>query len=226
MENLFDSIFNGSITAPTFLIMIASSLLTGLALSFLMSFKMHTSKRFFIINSILPSVVAMIVALVNNIAAGLAIAGAFSLVRFRSAQGSSEEIGSIFIGVACGLTFGMGYIAYGVIFALVMALIYIGLTYLPIFTHKAAQAEKVIRITVPEDLNYDEEFADIFAHYTKEHELIRVKTIDMGSLFRLEFRVRMKNPDEVKVMIDELREKNGNLEIQFMPYSLYENTTL
>ena len=226
MEHFFDSIFGDGITIGPFIAMVAVSLVTGFGLSFLMSFKMHSSKRFFIINSILPTVVAMIVALVNNIAAGLAIAGAFSLVRFRSAQGSSEEIGSVFISVACGLAFGMGYLAYGAIFAIVMAGIYLGLTYLPVFNHKSAQAEKVIRITIPENLDYQEEFKETFAKYTREQELIKVKTIDMGSLFRLDFRVRMKDPKQIKEFIDELREKNGNLEIQITPYSLYETNNL
>lgn len=226
MENFFNSIFGDGVTIGTFLAMVGVSLVTGFGVSFLMSFKMHSTKRFFIINSVLPTVVAMIVSLVNNIAAGLAIAGAFSLVRFRSAQGSSEEIGTVFISVACGLAFGMGYLAYGVIFAIVMAGIYLGLTFLPIFNHKTAQAEKVVRITIPENLDYQEAFAGIFEQYTKEHELIRVKTIDMGSLFRIEYRIRMKNPDDIKKMVDEMREKNGNLEIQVTPYSLYEINNL
>ena len=226
MQNFFDSIFKDGVTIGTFIAMVAVSIVVGFGMSFLMSFKMHSTKRFFIINSILPTVVAMIAALVNNIAAGLAIAGAFSLVRFRSAQGSSEEIGSVFISVACGLTLGMGYLAYGVIFAIVMGGIYIALTFLPVFNHKSAQAEKVLRITIPEDLDYQEAFGAILEQYSTEHELIRIKSIDMGSMFRIEYRVKMKNPDDIKRMIDEIRAKNGNLEIQVTPYAYYEVNNL
>ena len=219
MENLFKSIFNNSITVGAFFIMVGVSLATGLVISFILSFRMQSTKRFFISNAIMPAIVAMVIALVNgNIGAGIAVAGAFGLVRYRSAQGTSEEIGSIFISVATGLAFGMGYIAYGIVFGILMALFYLLLTYLPIFTHKEQASTRLVRITIPEDLNYEEAFEEIFNHFTKEHEYLRVKTSDMGSLYKLDVRVVLKNVKEVKEMIDEIRQRNGNMDVSCQTY--------
>ncbi len=218
--DFFGSIFNdSSITVATFFIMLAVSLAVGLLISFLMSFKMHSSKRFFISNAITPSVVAMVIALVNgNIGVGVAVAGAFGLVRYRSAQGTSEEIGAIFISVASGLAFGMGYLAYGAIFSVLVTLIYIGFTYLPIFNHKGQNLYKIVRVTIPEDLDYTEALDPIFKHYGSEFEYLKVKTSDMGSLYKLEVKVKLKSELEGKKMLDEIRQKNGNLEVALTPF--------
>ena len=219
MDNFFGTIFTESMTVTTFFIMVGVSLLTGLLLSFIMSFKMHSSKRFFISNAITPAVVAMVIALVNgNIGVGVAVAGAFGLVRYRSAQGTSEEIGAIFISVAAGLAFGMGYLAYGVIFTVVITLAYLGLTYLPIFDHKDQNLYKLIRVTIPEDLDFEEAFEEIFKHYGSEHEYLKVKTSDMGSLYKIEVKIKMKNSSEGKAMLDEIRQKNANLEVSLAPF--------
>lgn len=219
MENFFDTVLSGSMTVGIFFLIVGVALVSGLVTSFIMSFKMKTSKRFFITNTILPAVVALVIALVNgSIGAGLAVAGAFGLVRFRSTNGTAEEIGSIFISVASGFAFGMGYLAYGAIISILFALVYIGLSYLNIWKHKG-NTEMLLRITVPEDLNYGDAFEDTLAHFTKEHELIRVKTTNMGSLFKLSYRIRMKNDAEQKEFLDEIRERNGNLEVMVMPYA-------
>ncbi len=220
MENLFNSIFDNSVTVQSFLIMLVSSLLTGLVISFLMSLKMHSSKRFFISNAIMPSVVAMVICFANgNIGVAVAVGGAFGLVRFRSAQGTSEEIGALFISVASGIAFGMGYIAYGVLFSIIVALIYIGLTYLPIFTHKDQSLYKLVKVTISEDVNYEEVFEDVLKRFGSEYEYLKVRTSDMGSLYKLDIKIKMKDAKEVKEMLDEIRIRNGNLEVAALPYS-------
>lgn len=222
MENFFNSIFSGTLQVGPFFLMVGVSLAVGILYSYLVSFKVKSSPRFYIITAILPTIIAMIIALVNgNIGTGIAIAGAFSLIRFRSAQGSSEEIGTIFITMASGLAFGMGYLAYGAIFMIVMGLVYLGLTYLPIFSHKKANQERMLQITIPEDLNYHDVFEDILNHYTSFHELLKAKTTNMGSMYKLSYKIKLKNPKEEKEMIDELRVKNGNLDIAVETYETY-----
>lgn len=219
MENLFNSIFQDGVNVISFMIMLGVSVVSGLAISFIMSFKMHSSKRFFISNAIMPAVVAMVICFANgNIGVAVAVGGAFGLIRFRSVQGTSEEIGSIFISVACGIAFGMGYIAYGVMFAVLLALIYIGLTYLPIFTHKEQENYKLIKITIPEDLNYEEAFEELFKQYGSEHEYVKVRTSDMGSLYKLDVKIKMNDTKNIKNLLDDIRTRNGNMEVAALPF--------
>jgi len=224
MEYLFSSIFNDSLdTTVAFIIMVAVALVVGILDSFIISFRMRSNKRFYIANSIIPAIVSLIIALVNsNLGVGLAVAGAFGLVRFRSAQGNSEEIAAIFISSAIGLAFGTGYLAYGVIAGLGLSLAFVGFSFLPIFQHKSQDYEKLVKITVPEDLNYDEAFEEIFTHYLKEVELLKVKTSDMGSLYRLEYRAKFKNTGDLKTFIDEVRERNANLDVAVLSYQIGE----
>lgn len=224
MEHLFGSIFNDSLdTTVAFIIMVAVALVVGILDSFIISFRMRSNKRFYIANSIIPAIVSLIIALVNsNLGVGLAVAGAFGLVRFRSAQGNSEEIAAIFISSAIGLAFGTGYLAYGVIAGLGLSLAFVGFSFLPIFQHKSQDYEKLVKITVPEDLNYDEAFEEIFTHYLKEVELLKVKTSDMGSLYRLEYRAKFKNTGDLKTFIDEVRERNANLDVAVLSYQIGE----
>lgn len=224
MEYLFNSIFNDSLdTTVAFIIMVVVALVVGILDSFIISFRMRSNKRFYIANSIIPAIVSLIIALVNsNLGVGLAVAGAFGLVRFRSAQGNSEEIAAIFISSAIGLAFGTGYLAYGVIAGLGLSLAFVGFSFLPIFQHKSQDYEKLVKITVPEDLNYDEAFEEIFTHYLKEVELLKVKTSDMGSLYRLEYRAKFKNTGDLKTFIDEVRERNANLDVAILSYQIGE----
>lgn len=222
MENIFDSIFSDTITAGSIFLMVGIALVSGIVISLIMSLRLRSSKGFFITCALLPAVVGMIIALVNGYigtGVGIAIAGAFGLVRFRSAQGKAEEIALLFISAAMGFAFGAGYVAYGAIFGIIMAIIYDLLTFLPLYNHKYFAKEKLLKITIPESLNYPEVFSTSFDHYLRESELVAVKTTGMGSMFKLSYRIIMKNPLEEKEMIDELRTKNGNLEISLLPYS-------
>ena len=153
----------------------------------------------------------------------MAIGGAFALVRFRSAPGSADEMASIFITMASGVAFGMGYLAYGALILLVLAVVYVLMTYLPIFEHKNKVDDRMLKITIPESLDYSDVFNSTFSKYLSEYESVGVKTTDMGSMFKLSFRVKMKNQNEEKALIDELRVLNGNLEIQLLPYEHQTN---
>ena len=217
---MFDSIFTTSnITVAQFFTMAGAALAAGLLYAWIMSFKIRSTKRFFLVNAILPFIIATVITFVSgNIGAGVAFGGAFALIRFRSAQGTAEELASILIAMCGGVAFGMGYLGYGVVILVSMALIYLGVSCLPIFEHKSGAAEKLLKVTIPESLDYAEVFNDTFDHYLKECENVGVKTTGMGSMFRLSFRIRMKDPKEEKAFIDELRTKNGNLEIAVLPY--------
>lgn len=221
MENFFESVFPSTgVTPATYFMMAGIALLCGILFSFIMSFKVRAHKRFFLVNAILPVTIGTVICFVNgNIGAGIAVGGAFALVRFRSAQGTADEIAAILITMASGIAFGMGYLAYGAIGLIALALIYVGLTYLPIFNHAALESEKLLKVTVPESLDYSGIFDDTFAHFTKNAELVETKTVNMGSMFRLSYNVKLKNPKEEKEFIDEIRIKNANLEISLLPYT-------
>ena len=218
---MFDSIFTDSMNVESFFIMLGAAILSGLLASFIMSLALHSSKRFFVTSTIMPAVIAIIVAFVNGqnvgLGAGVAIGGAFGLTRFRSAQGTSEEIGAILITAASGIAFGMGYIAYGVISAVALAALVAVLTKFNVFSSKAIAKEKLVRITIPEDLNYEEVFKNTFEKYTNSFEYTLVKTSDMGSLYKLTVKVKMKDVKDIKDMIDEIRQKNANMEVAVLP---------
>lgn len=221
---MFDSIYTSIVTPSQFFIMAAASLATGFLYSWMMSFRVRSTKRFFTVTAMIPFVVAAVITFVNgNIGAGVAIGGAFSLIRFRSAQGSADEIASILVAMGSGIAFGMGYIAYGVIILLAMAVIFLLLSFVNLFDHKGMAADQLLRITIPESLEYNGTFDDIFAHYLKKVENAGVKTTGMGSMFRLSYKVQMKDPSEEKAFIDELRTKNGNLEVALLPYTETQN---
>lgn len=221
---MFDSIYSASVTSAQFFLMAGVALLSGFVYSWLMSFRIRSTKRFFVVCAFIPFIVASVITFVNgNIGAGVAIGGAFSLIRFRSAQGSSEEIVAILIAMGSGIAFGMGYIAYGIIILIGLSVLFFIVSLIPIFSHKSMTSDKLLRITIPESLEYHDVFEDTFKHYLKEYENVGIKTTGMGSMFRLSFRIRMKNPNEEKAMIDELRTKNGNLEIAITPYEGIQN---
>lgn len=219
---MFDSIFNNDSISSVlqFFIMIGVSLISGFIYAYIISFRIKSTKRFFIVNAILPTIVGAILSFVNgNLGVGIAIGGAFALIRFRSAPGSSDEIASIFITMAAGVAFGMGYLAYGAIILIGLGLLYVLLTYLKIFDHKNKEEDRLLKVTIPESLDYNDVFNNTFNEYLKEYESVGVKTTGMGSMFKLYFRIKMKNSNDEKKLIDEIRTLNGNLEIQLLPYT-------
>ncbi|MDE6618021.1 MAG: DUF4956 domain-containing protein [Clostridiales bacterium] len=183
-------------------------------LAFMTYYGSRSSKSFFVTTALLPAAVATIIILINgNIGAGITVAGAFTLVRFRSAQGTAKEICIIFVSMVAGLAYGMGYLAYGAIFAVVAGACLMLCTRFRLWERKPNAKEKTLRITIPEDLDYTTVFDDLFSKYTVSHELIQAKSADLGSVFRLTYNLTLKDPSQEKAFIDELRVRNGNLEI-------------
>lgn len=209
---MLNSIIGSEITLSAFFICTAVSLLLGLGAAAVCMFKNCCSQSFAIALAILPAVVQTIITLVNgNIGAGVAVAGAFGLVRFRSAPGTAREIGVIFLAMAIGLATGMGYVVLAAVFFVIVAGVLLLLSALHF--GESDRAERVLRITIPENLDYDGLFDDLFATYTKTHTLEKVKTANMGTLYELQYRVTFREPEVPKLFLDEVRCRNGNLNI-------------
>lgn len=202
------------IAVSDFLLCVGCSLLIGLFLAAVYMYRTRCTKSFVATLALLPAVVCVVIMMVNgNVGAGVAVAGAFSLVRFRSVPGSAKEIGAIFLAMGTGLVAGMGYLGYAFLFALVLGSVSWLYTYLNFGNSKSSALHRTLTITIPENLNYTDAFTEIFDRFTSEHELIRVKTTNLGSLFRLTYNLTLLDGDEEKEMIDQLRCRNGNLEI-------------
>jgi hypothetical protein len=205
-------ISGGEITLSSFFICMAVSLVLGLGAALLAMYRSKCSRSFILTLVLLPSVVQLIIMLVNgNIGAGVAVAGAFGLIRFRSAPGSAKEIGLVFLATAIGLATGMGYVVIAAVFFVIFAMVWLSLTALG-FGAGAAD-ERELRITIPENLDYDGLFDDLFQTYTSSAELERVKTTNMGTLYELSYKVVLRDPNKTKAFLDELRVRNGNLSI-------------
>ncbi len=217
---MFASIYSSSVTASEFFLMAAVAVLCGAAYAWIMARRVRSTKRFFVVVAMIPFIVGAVITFVNgNIGTGVAIGGAFSLIRFRSAPGSADEIAAILAAMGAGIAFGMGYLFYGVVILLGLALLYLLLVSLNLFESRPMQTERLLKVTVPESLEYTDMFDDVFAQYLKSAERLGVKTTGMGSMFRLSFLVRLKDAKEEKAFIDALRTRNGNLEISLLPYS-------
>lgn len=224
---MFDSIFKNETSAGLIALMALAALISGFIYSYINSFKIRASKGVFITMSIMPLLVSLGVSVMAmfltdsssaNIARIATIGIALGLIRFRSVNGTAEEILLLLGTVISGFIFGLGYIAYGAIAMLLISLLFVLLSTAPIFKNKRFSKEKLLKITIPESLNYTDIFNETFNHYLKENEIVEVKTTGMGSMFKLSYRVVLKNPLEEKELIDEIRIKNGNLEITIMPY--------
>ena len=206
-RGIFDSDLTNVISVTDFFLCIGTALLIGLIFAGMYIYRTRSSKSFVVTLALLPATVCMVIMMVNgNVGAGVAVAGAFSLVRFRSAPGSAKEIGAIFLAMAAGLITGMG-------FSVIMAVIYIIYTELERKSKDRGALYKTLHITIPEDLDYDEVFEEIFKEYTSEFELTQVKTTNMGSMFRLTYNITLLGSASVKEMLNKLRCRNGNLEI-------------
>lgn len=214
------------------LIIIAITFVISMVFTLLVSLKMRGTKSFFITSSLMPVIVAAVISMVsiflNDTSSGAVriatIAVALGLIRFRSVNGRAEELLLLFAGIAIGLISGLGYVVFAAIFALLVAILYLTLTSLKLFDGKRFTNEKLLKITIPESLEYDEAFDDTFTKFLKKNELVEVKTTGMGSLYRLSYRIELKDAKQDKTFIDELRIKNGNLEISILPYMGEEKT--
>lgn len=213
-KGLFDTSTSVTISITDFLLCVGVALVLGVFLAVVYAVKSRYTKSFLITLGILPAVVCIVIMMVNgNVGAGVAVAGAFSLVRFRSAAGTAKEIAVIFLAMAAGLVCGMGYLAYAALFTFIIGVIFLALQFIKIPQSKSVLKQKTLRITIPEDLDYTSIFNDIFDKYTTEYKLTNVKTSNMGSLFKLTYHLTEKDIAKEKEMIDQLRIRNGNLEI-------------
>ncbi len=211
---MLSSILGSEITVSTFLICSAVSIVLGIGTALLFGYKSKASKSFLITLALLPLVVQTVIMLVNgNLGAGVAVAGAFSLIRFRSATGSAREIGAVFTAMAIGLATGMGYVLLAALFLAILAVFLIVLT--AVNFGGSAEQERMLKITIPESLDYEGLFDDLFAKYTRSAELEQVKTTNMGTLYELRYRVRLAGETGIKEFMDELRCRNGNLTVSF-----------
>lgn len=226
LNELFTSISStdaaSSIDVGGFIISILASLVLGAAIAAAYAYKSKYSKTFIMTLVIMPAVVAMVIMMVNgSIGTGIAVAGAFSLVRFRSVPGSAKEIGAIFMAMGTGLATGMGYIAFAALFVVILSIVNMALTASPIGEQKTS--ERTLTITIPEDLDYEGVFDDLFEEYTTNHVLNRVKTTNMGSMFKLTYDIDLKTDVSEKAFIDEIRCRNGNLEITMSKQAKFGN---
>lgn len=217
-NSIFQSVLDSSsetLDVSGFIICIGVSILIGIFLAFMYAFRTKYTKSFVITLAMLPAVVCTVIMMVNgNIGAGVAVAGTFSLVRFRSVPGSARDIGSIFMAMAAGLIAGMGYLGFAILFTLIMGIALMVFTNVPFEMGKKRDAiDKTLKITIPEDLDYYSVFDDTFEQYTTEHSLVSSKTTNMGSMFKLIYNISLKDPSKEKEFVDALRCQNGNLEI-------------
>lgn len=222
-RGLFDTDMTKVITPSDFLLCVGSALVIGLILAGFYCYRSRYTKGFVATLALLPAVVCVVIIMVNgNVGTGVAVAGAFGLVRFRSAPGSAKEIGAIFLAMGTGLIVGMGYLGYAFLCAVVLG--FAGALYsrLDFGSRKKADLYKTLYITIPEDLDYQDVFEPVLKEYTSECELVQVKTTNLGSLFRLTYHLRFNGTGKEKEMIDKLRCRNGNLEISL---SKQETTT-
>ena len=218
MKDLFRGLFDTSMTSVIevgdFLLCLGTALLLGILIALGYTYKTRYSKSFLLTLALLPAVVCVVIMMVNgNIGAGVAVAGAFSLVRFRSAPGTAKEIATLFLAMGAGLVVGMGYLAYAALFTVILILVLLLYNHVGFGTERNAARYKTVTVTIPEDLDYTAVFDDLFAEFTSSCELLRVKTVNMGSMFRLTYLVTLRDPMREKEMIDAIRCRNGNLEI-------------
>lgn len=213
-RGLFDTDMTHVVSVSDFLICIGGSLLIGLILAVCYMYRTRYTKSFVITLALLPAIVCVVIMMVNgNIGTGVAVAGAFSLVRFRSVPGTAREIGMLFMAMGAGLIAGMGYLGFAVLFSIILCAANMLYETLDFGTGKKSALYKTLHITIPEDLDYTGVFEEIFPVYTARWDLVQVKTTNMGSMFRLTYNIVLKSADVEKAFIDTLRCRNGNLEI-------------
>ena len=213
-RGLFDTALTDTIAPGDFLLCVGVALVLGPLLCAMTLWRSHYSRSLAVTLAILPAVVCVVIMMVNgNVGTGVAVAGAFNLVRFRSAPGSAREIGAIFVAMGAGLIVGMGYLGYGVLFTLVLGGVTLLYNALSLHIKGGDALARTLHITIPEDLDYAGVFDPILAQYARQYTLTQVKTTNMGSLFKLTYDLTLKASDQEKTLMDQLRLRNGNLEI-------------
>ena len=232
MGSLFDLLSTMDKTLIS-LLLVGITLVISTIFTLIASIKLRATKSFFITSILMPVIVSSVISMVSIFLDGTStgavriatIAVALGLIRFRSAPGRAEEMLLLFAGVAIGLISGLGYVAIASIIAAALAGLFVLLSNVKVFSFKRLSEEKLLKVTIPEDLDYNAAFDSILKTYLKSYELVEIKTTGMGSLFRLSYKVELLVKDSEKPLIDELRIKNSNLEISLLPY-VEENKAL
>jgi len=214
-EMLFDAVSgSGNVSPGEYLLLLGAALVMGLVIAWTFTWKTDHTKGFAVMLSLLPAVAATIVLMVSgSLGASVAVAGTFSLVRFRSAPGTAREIGALLMAMTAGLACGMGWPLLAGLFTLTMCLAYTILMRTPFGEPRREELKKTLNVTLPEDLAYADLFADVFETFTTQAQMTQVKTTNLGSLNRLTYNVTLRRAGEEKAFIDALRCRNGNLEI-------------
>ncbi len=212
---MFNSIFDPSASGleiTTALISAAVALGLGLVLALTHMKTSQTTKGFLITLAVLPLLVMAVMIMINgNLGTSIAILGAFSLIRFRSLQGRAKDLLSIFFAMMIGLACGMGHVLFGTVITIIAVIAIILFSYTKFL--EPDRHDKILKIVIPEDMDYDEVFDEIFKKYTSRHNLVRMKTMNMGSLYKLTYDVRIKHGVKEKEFLDEIRVKNMNLKV-------------
>lgn len=206
----FESVITDGIDIKSFLICLGCAFLCGLITAVASAVRSGATKSFLISLVLLPMIVYTVITMVNgNIGTGVAVMGAFSLVRFRSVPGKARDIAAIFLTMTSGIACASGYVALSLLFTVIVSAAMVVLGFIPFSEERALE----LRITIPESLQFADAFEDLFKTYTKKQKLIRVKTSNMGSLYVLIYRIELKDRKKTQEFIDHLRCRNGNLEI-------------
>ena len=223
LSHLFYDIFTDTAVDPAMMMLaIGVSLFLGLVIAKVYQFKTVYSKSFVMSLALLPTLIAIVIFLVNgSLGAGVAVMGAFSLIRFRSAPGGAKELVSIFLVMTIGIAIGMGYLVFATVFTLIMSLAMLLLEVVNFGQMKHSMRQ--LTIVIPESLDYESIFDDIFNKAANHVELANVKTSDMGSLFKIKYLIQLNGQMTEKELIDALRTRNGNLEIAISRYITKEN---
>lgn len=209
---MMKSLITGSLTLPTLLLLLGIALVLGLFTALVFRFKSKQSASFTLALTLLPMIVTVVIMLVNgNIGTGVAVAGAFALVRFRSIPGTAREIAAIFTAMALGLALGLGYAGIACLLFVGVAVVTLSLTLSGLASSRAVH--KQLKITIPEDLDHNALFDDVFAAHGVKAELIRIKSTAMGTLFDLTYDVTLPSAAIPKAFLDDLRARNSNLTI-------------
>ncbi len=210
MANIFGSIIGTSFSLAAFLTCLAAALICGVITCFAASYRTNATKSYRTSLILIPMIVTTVILMVNgSIGTGIAVAGTFSLVKFRSIPGDAKQIVSIFLAVASGLACACGYVALAVLFTLIVAAVMCLIAKVPM----ADDRMLMLQVLVPENLNYMTDFNDLFEKYTKKHGLSKVRTTQMGSLYKLCYGIEMKDGSKIKEFMDDIRCRNGNLEV-------------
>ena len=221
---MFESIFSttaASISMENWIVCIGVAIILGVIISFVHKLTTKTTPNFLLTLAILPVLVQVVILLINgNLGTSLAVAGAFSLIRFRSMPGNSKEIISVFWAMAIGLALGMGYVVFALVVTLIVAVLMIIINKV---TNKITDlSERKLKIIIPENLDYEEVFNDIFPKYTDKINLEKVKTTNMGSMYELQYIVSIKKDIKEKDFLDEIRVRNGNMLVMLERQELSE----